>query len=100
MGIYQGFLDGASAVIRRVGGDVWLMASGTPVVEFGEQIAAGRRLAVMGHPGVEGVRPRIRAGAPTRRPTGAFDTLQVVGVEPRSGPIVPWSLREGLPGDL
>ena len=100
VGIYQGFLDGASAIIRHVGGDVWLMARGTPVVEFGEQIAAGSRTAVMGHPCVERVRSVILAWAPMRRASGEFDTLQVVGFEPGAGPLLPWSLREGLPGDL
>jgi putative ABC transport system permease protein len=100
IGIYQGFLDGASAIIRRVGGDVWLMARGTPVVEFGEQLAAGSRTAVMGHPCVTRVRSVILAWAPMRRPSGEFDTLQVVGFEPGSGPLLPWSLLEGLPADL
>jgi len=100
VGVYQGFLDGASAIIRRVGGDVWLMARGTPVVEFGEQIAAGSRMAVMGHPCVERVRSVVLAWAAMRRSSGEFDTLQVVGFEPGARPLLPWSLRAGLPGDL
>jgi putative ABC transport system permease protein len=35
-----------------------------------------------------------------RRSTGEFDSLQVIGSEPRIGPLLPWSLRDGLPGDL
>jgi putative ABC transport system permease protein len=100
VGIYVGFLEGASAVIRHVGGDVWLMARGTPVVEFGEPVAAGTPTTVLSHPCVERVRPLVFAWVPMRRSTGEFDSLQVIGSEPRSGPLIPWSLREGLPGDL
>jgi len=100
VGLYQGFLDGSSAVIRRVGGDVWLMARGTPVVEFGEALSAGTGLSVLGHPCVARVRPLVFAWAAMRRPSGAFDSVQVIGFDPREGPVLPWSLREGLPSDL
>ena len=33
LGLYVGLLDSSAALVRRVGGDVWLMARGTEVLE-------------------------------------------------------------------
>jgi putative ABC transport system permease protein len=100
IGLYFGFLENASAIVRRSGGDVWLIARGTRVVDFGETLSPGARLAILAHPCVQRVRALVMTWAPIRKRGGANDSVQVIGFEPGEGPMLPWSLREGLPSDL
>src|SRR5579862_8465905 len=92
IGLFAGFLDTSSALIRRVGGDVWLMARGTEVLDNGETLSAGSRAVLDAHPCVAKVRGVIVAVAPIRKRSGALDYVQVVGVEQDQRPLVPWSL--------
>ncbi len=100
IGLFAGFLETSSNLIARVGGDVWVMAKGTEVVENGEPLSAGSRAAIAAHPCVKYVRPLVVAFAPMRKAGGAPDSVQLIGFEPRSMPLIPWSLARGLPQDL
>jgi len=100
-GIYSGFVANSSAIIRHAGGDVWIMARGTRVVDFGETLSPGARSAVMAHPCVERVRPLTFTFVPLRKKTGGFDSMQILGFElDEKGPVLPWSLSQGLSHDL
>lgn len=100
IGLYAGFLASSSALVRNVGGDVWVMARGTQVVDNGERLSAGSRQHAASHPCVSRVRGIILSYAALRKPNGSLEAVQVVGVEPDSKHIVPWSLARGLPQDL
>lgn len=100
IGLFVAFLDTASAVVRRIGGDVWVMARGTEVVDNGETLSAGSRAAVAARTCVRAVRGVVIAVSTLRKPSGALDYVQVVGVEPQQRPLVPWQLAVGLPPDL
>jgi putative ABC transport system permease protein len=100
VGLFVAFLDTSSAIVRRIGGDVWVMARGTEVVDNGEALAAGSRAAVAARPCVRSVRGVVISVATTRKRSGALDFLQIVGVEPSQRPRVPWVLVRGLPSDL
>ncbi|HLM72109.1 MAG TPA: ABC transporter permease, partial [Polyangiaceae bacterium] len=52
------------------------------------------------HPCVQKVRALVVAFAPTRKAGGAPDSVQLIGFEPGSEPLLPWSLARGLPQDL
>jgi putative ABC transport system permease protein len=49
---------------------------------------------------VRRVRGAVIAVTTTRKPSGALDYLQLVGVERDQRPLVPWTLVRGLPADL
>ena len=42
-GVYLGFLETSAGLISRVGGDVWVMARGTPALEFGDPLSPAAR---------------------------------------------------------
>ncbi|MCC6213793.1 MAG: FtsX-like permease family protein [Polyangiaceae bacterium] len=100
IGLYVGFLESSSAVVRHAGGDVWVMARGTAVVDNGERLSAGSRAIVASHPCVARVRALVMAFLPLRKPDGSLEAVQVVGYEPVADPVLPWSLARGLPQDL
>jgi putative ABC transport system permease protein len=101
LGIYVGFLDTSALLIDHLGGDVWVMARGTEVVDNGEALSAGSRMRIGAIPCVRGVRGLVFAFMPLRKSNGALDAVQVVGLDRAPGPsLVPWSLAHGLPGDL
>src|SRR3982751_3489095 len=56
IGLFVAFLSTSSAIIDRIGGDVWAMAHGTEVVDNGETLSAGSRAAVASLPCVTHVR--------------------------------------------
>ena len=100
IGLFVAFLETSSAIVRRLGGDVWVMARGTEVVDNGETLSAGSRGAVASIACVRAVRGAVIAVATTRKPSGALDYVQIVGVERAQHPFVPWQMLRGLPSDL
>ncbi|HEY2733394.1 MAG TPA: ABC transporter permease [Polyangiales bacterium] len=100
VGLFVAFLGTSSAIIARIGGDVWVMARGTEVVDNGETLSSGSRSAIASRACVRHVRGVVISVATMRKPSGALDYLQIVGVEASQRPIVPWSLARGLPADL
>lgn len=100
MGLFAGFIQTSSNLIARAGGHVWVMAKGTEVLENGEPLSAGSRAVIASHPCVERVRALVVAFAPTRKTGGAPDSVQLIGFEPGTEPLMPWSLARGVPQDL
>jgi putative ABC transport system permease protein len=100
VGLYAGFLQSSSAVIRHVGGDVWVMARGTVVVDNGERLSAGSREIAAAHPCVERVRGLVLSFQALRKPNGSLEAVQIVGFEPSPRQVVPWAMARGLPQDL
>lgn len=100
VGLYAGFLESSSAVIRFVGGDVWVMAEGTQVVDNGERLSAGSREIAAAHPCVSRVRGFVLSFQALRKQDGSLEAVQVVGFEPDPRRVVPWAMARGLPQDL
>ncbi|HKU42607.1 MAG TPA: ABC transporter permease [Polyangiales bacterium] len=100
IGLFAAFLQTSSAIVRRIGGDVWVMARGTEVVDNGETLSAGSRAAVTAPACVKRVRGVVISVATMRKPSGALDYVQIVGVERDQRPLVPWALARGLHADL
>ena len=100
MGLYAGFLSMASGIIRRTGGDLWVMPRGIEVIDNSEPMSGAARSAVVSHPCVRGVRAMIYTFIGMRKPRGTPDAVTVVGFEPGGDTIVPWSFHQGLPQDL
>ncbi len=100
MGIYAGFLTLSSGVIRRTGGDVWVMPRGVEVIDNSDTMSGAARAAVASHPCVRRVRALVYSFASMRKRGGAPDAVTVVGFEPGDDPITPWTFARGLPQDL
>ncbi len=100
LGLYVGFLQAAAAIIQYVGGDVWVMARGTEVVDNGEPLSPGVRSIASAHPCVKRARGIIMSFAVARKPSGGRDAVQVIGFEAGDGPVLPWTMVRGLPHDL
>lgn len=100
VGLYAGFLSMASGVIRRTGGDVWVMPRGIEVIDNSEPMSGAARAAVGSHPCVRRVRGMVYTFIPMRKPRGTPDAVTVIGYEPGGDPIVPWTFHQGLPQDL
>jgi len=100
VGLFVAFLSTSSAIITRIGGDIWVMARGTEVVDNGETLSAGSRSALSSLPCVKAVRGAVIAVSTMRKPGGALDFVQIVGVERQQRPLVPWVMVQGLPVDL
>src|SRR5690606_32829338 len=52
-GLFFGFQKSATSVISRVGGDLWVMARGTALVDFADPLSAGVGDVVRAQPCVE-----------------------------------------------
>lgn len=99
-GLFFGFERASTAVITRAGGDLWVMARGTQLVDFADALSPGVGDVVRAEPCVLRARPVIFSWASIRKPSGGIDNVQLIAVEGAPGRALPWSLAEGLPGDL
>ena len=99
-GLYQGFQQTSSEVIRRAGGDLWVMVRGTPVVDSGEVMSVAARYFIEGHPCIGRTRGLVQSFATIRKAAGTEDSVVLVGYEPDPVQVLPWNLLRGLPGHL
>ncbi len=99
-GLFFGFQKSSTSVITRVGGDLWVMARGTALVDFADPLSPGVGDIVRAQPCVASARPVIFSWASIRKPSGGIDNVQLIAAEPRPGQALPWSLADGLPSDL
>jgi putative ABC transport system permease protein len=102
LGLYLGFMLTSSALVMRSGGDVWVMATGTEVLDNAEALGPSARQRLASHPCVRRVRGIIVDYVQVRAPNGELVATQVFGVEgPGDGsPLMPWSMHHGLPSAL
>lgn len=100
IGLYVGFREMSSAIISRVGGDLWVMPRGVRVIDNSEILSAGVGALAASHPCVRHARPLLYGFSTVRRQSGSRIFVSVVGFEPDPRRLFPWSLAQGLPGDL
>jgi putative ABC transport system permease protein len=99
-GVYLGFLETSAGLISRVGGDVWVMARGTPALEFGDALSPAARLLVQASPCVVRTRALVVSLVQFQNADGEARTLSLIGFDPRRSPSLPWTMVRGLPVDL
>jgi len=99
-GLFFGFQRSSTAVITRVGGELWVMARGTQLVDFSDTLSPGVADLVRAQPCVKRARAVIFSWASIRKPSGGIDNVQLIAAEAAPGRALPWSLESGLPGDL
>src|SRR5215831_12486339 len=99
-GLFFGFQRASTAVIARAGGDLWVMARGTELVDFADPLSPGVADVVRAQPCVVRARAVIFSWAQVRKPSGGIDNVQLIAAEAAPGHALPWSLDRGLPADL
>lgn len=97
IGLYYGFESQASMVIKRVGGDLWVMPRGIEVLDNGETMSVSARNLLESQPCIADVRAVAYGFVRIRKPGGSADLALVVGADERSGRPVPWGIA---PSDL
>ena len=105
IGLYHGFKDASSSLVRHFGGDVWVMARGTEVMEGGELLSPAVWARVEADPCFERARSLLVTHASARGPGTSPVGVMLVGVEayePATArhEAMPWSTHRGLPADL
>ena len=99
-GLFLGFMETSANIVTRSGVDLWVTAPGLPHVNGGSAQPERRRYKVLGVPGVLQAEPYVLAFANWKLPSGAKESVQVVGFDLDSGLGGPSSLVAGSVDDL
>ncbi len=95
IGLGLGFDASSRAIVDHAGGDVWVFARGTRVVDDGEMLGASAGRHARAHPCVRAARPIVVDYTQARRPDRSLVTAQIVAVDAASRARVPWQLVRG-----
>ena len=95
LGLYAGFLNTCSSIARHVPGDLWVMAHGTEVIDYGEPLGADVRHIAAAHPCVAQVSGLIVDFMPVRSGDDRLRTVQLIGVDEPQRRLVPWHYARG-----
>src|SRR4051812_10132994 len=81
LGLYEGFLSMSSQLISRIGGDLWIMAKETKVIDNAEKISTGTWSVAAADPCVEQVRGMILAWGSVRKGGALVTNINLVGYD-------------------
>jgi putative ABC transport system permease protein len=102
-GLFLGFIETSANVVEHSGADFWISAKGLPHVNGGSLIPERKRYKAMAVDGVASVKPYALVFANWKLPSGAQESVQVIGYDLDTGVGGPWSLvagsTEALRGD-
>lgn len=99
-GLFLGFTDTSANIVEQSGADLWLSAPGIPHVNGGSPIPEKRRYKALADPGVERVERYVLQFVSWKLPSGAQQSVQIVGFELDGGMGGPWNLVSGSINDL
>ena len=99
-GLFLGFMETSANIVTRSGVDLWVTAPGLPHVNGGSAQPERRRYKVLAVAGVLQAEPYVLAFANWKLPSGAKESVQVVGFDLDSGLGGPSSLVAGSVDDL
>jgi putative ABC transport system permease protein len=99
-GLFLGFMETSSNIVQRSGVDLWVTAPGIPHVNGGSVQPERRRYQVLSVPGVAKAEPYLLAFANWKLPSGAKESVQVVGYDLDTGLGGPDAIVEGSPDAL
>lgn len=94
-GLFLGFLETTANIIEHSGADLWVAAPGIPHVNGGTPIPERRRYQLLAVDGVTRVEKYIVQFANWKLPSGAQESVQVVGFDVESALGGPWDLAAG-----
>lgn len=94
-GLFLGFLETTANIVEHSGADLWIAAPGIPHVNGGTPIPERRRYQILTVPGVARVEKYIVQFVNWKLPSGAQESVQIVGYDVDSGLGGPWNLVSG-----
>jgi len=100
LGLFVGFTTTTSAVIDHSGADLWVTAKGVRNFDAGIVFPERKRHQVLSVPGVDRAEPYLVVFARWKRPDGADEVIEVVGLNPDAPLGGPWDLTAGSVQDL
>lgn len=100
VGLFLGFSDSTTTVIRHTGADLWILGRGARNFEVTMPIQERELYLARSVPGVARAEPLIIQFVFWKKPGGGDETVIVVGFDLDSGMAGPWSLAEGDPEAL
>lgn len=100
VGLFLGFQDSTTTIIRHTGADLWILGKGARNFEITLPIQERELYLVRSVPGVERAEPLIVQFVPWKKPGGGDESVIVVGFDLNSGLAGPWGLVAGDPAEL
>src|SRR5205085_8098551 len=99
VGLLVGWFNTITAIVRKAGVDVWVMAEQTPGFDYGTAIPRHRIYQVRNVPGVAWAEGMYVGWSVWQRPDGRRVTVVLVGLD-RGSVDGPWSTQEGKVEDV
>jgi len=100
LGLFVGFTVTTSNLIDHSNADLWVSSPKVPYVEMGVAFSERKLNQVRAVPGVVDAQKLISQWTQWKRPDGAKESVQIIGINPDSSLARPWNLVEGRIGDL
>jgi len=100
LGLLVGFDRTISAMIDHARADLWIVPAGTAAFDDPASLESTQRYSAAIVQGVKRITPMLVGFAEWRKPGGGSTTVIVIGSDPKTGAIEPWSLSSGTPHDL
>jgi len=94
-GLFLGFLDTSANIVAASGADLWVSAPDIPHVNGGAIFNESKRYQALETPGVAKVEKWALLFMPWKLPSGAQESVQVVGFDLNGGMGGPWNLTKG-----
>lgn len=95
LGLFKGFSETTTTIIRHTRADLWIMAKGTRNFEITVPISEREIYIAKSVPGVAHVEGLVTQFLPWKKPSGGDEGVFVVGFNPDSGVAGVWNLAEG-----
>lgn len=100
IGLFLGFSDSATNVIRKTRADFWIAGKGTRNFEIAQPMKERDLYLARSVPGVGYAEPLIVQFANWKKPTGGTESVMVLGADLNTGLAGPWNLVAGRLEDL
>jgi putative ABC transport system permease protein len=99
-GLFLGFLDTSSNIVAESNVDLWVTAPAIPHVNGGAALNESKRYKILSVPGVERADKYTLFFVVWKIPTGAQESVQIVGFPVESEMGGPWNITAGTLDDL
>jgi putative ABC transport system permease protein len=100
VGLYLGFVESTTNMVRHTHADLWIVAKGTRNFELASPIDEREAFLARSIPGVARAEGLVVQFAPWRKPGGGDENVFLLGFDPDGGLMGPWSLVAGDPESL
>jgi putative ABC transport system permease protein len=100
LGLFVGFTTTTSSLIDQSGADLWVTGARVPYIEQSSPFTERKLPVVLATPGVASATKYITRFSDWKRPDGAHESVQIVGVNLTAGLGGPWNIVAGRLDDL